>query len=1192
MDYASDKSSEIQALKIRRRPDIGQRKQYPQGRGRVSVPVEGTARSRKEFSITFEPPASTESSRLARTPRSNSGRLPSDRAFKAGHDSSPLWSKQEVTAPFHREDHGHFRLCQRLCQPLPALINLGDPRHGLKKDPRAPHRQVQRDLHLRSIDTPRAPARYCWEDTFATVTLTPSFGVGRRDSHPNSARYGGRAHVATSQQHFTKKTSISTSTQGEGGGTEKGGPSILALDSITTSQGLESLTPSPAQLVLPYCKLSQHETRINPCIQCSPKNPSSERVVSSAITRWCRFVDTFSSLQAKAARLTCDASIHQRPSSSHHPMIMYCVIQMHWDLWLTRGDDCVVDDAWFSRNLNADRVKFVFSSERNRLMCVHFSCGLLATLSGYLRFSIDRQSHQAGHACGVRAAGMTAQSNPSTERRHVPRPPATPTQRAPGSQFSLSSPSQLPTFLSLATPASQPASFPSNLASRFPPTHARGARMQPTTREMQAMAAAGQISLDDLRAAISSGAGAGVHDDFLGQMLAWVELASAAGAKAPEVEGMQQHHHHQQQFGGGGLYEDDEPALLASRLRQHQISGGGGAESTAAKQMVLQQQMADVRNGHHHMLLQGMGRSTGDGGSLLLPLSLGSGGSGAGGDVQALLKAAAANSAGGGGEAAGVFGGAFAGSLQQQQHFQPHPQQTAQMPGQGFGGGGGAGAGAPQPQAGASGGGAAAPPRQRVRARRGQATDPHSIAERVSYATTLLLPLPARSLIAQLLPPLGLRRERIAERMKALQELVPNANKGFGCWEMMLAIKVRFPQSLVANGCRKSRQSSIRCVELAEVCVAGGMVDARAGHIYPHVGLLDRHRAPSATARPGTKIEEGHGMAWPFLRLEFLPMSRAGAASEEWETDGREALALLSGRPLFVLCAWLTAACFLNECRVYVQTDKATMLDEIIDYVKFLQLQVLSMSRLGGAGAVAPLVADMSSECHGMQLLSLAFSCCLVELRLSPPSTFSPRRKNQRDVNKLFSAMADGYCHCHSASRAFARNDAPAPREHHAHHRVPESLGHVFSLQGRGGGAPATAGSDGLAVTEQQVAKLMEDDMGTAMQYLQGKGLCLMPVSLASAISSATCHMRPPMAGPAGLAGVAHHMVAMRLPHGINGRGADAAAAAVPALPSMSVLTAQSAMANGGAGGGADGEGSHSQQQQQHPKDAASVSKP
>ncbi|GKU87182.1 hypothetical protein SLEP1_g1626 [Rubroshorea leprosula] len=43
-------------------------------------------------------------------------------------------------------------------------------------------------------------------------------------------------------------------------------------------------------------------------------------------------------------------------------------------------------------------------------------------------------------------------------------------------------------------------------------------------------------------------------------------------------------------------------------------------------------------------------------------------------------------------------------------------------------------------------------PKPRVRARRGQATDPHSIAER-------------------------LRRERIVERMRALKELVPIANK-------------------------------------------------------------------------------------------------------------------------------------------------------------------------------------------------------------------------------------------------------------------------------------------------------------------------------------------------------------------------------------------------------------------------------
>jgi hypothetical protein len=36
--------------------------------------------------------------------------------------------------------------------------------------------------------------------------------------------------------------------------------------------------------------------------------------------------------------------------------------------------------------------------------------------------------------------------------------------------------------------------------------------------------------------------------------------------------------------------------------------------------------------------------------------------------------------------------------------------------------------------------------------------------------------------------------------------------------------------------------------------------------------------------------------------------------------------------------------------------------------------------------------------------------------------------------------------------------------------------------------------------TEQQVAKLMEEDVGAAMQLLQSKALCIMPISLASAI--------------------------------------------------------------------------------------------
>ncbi|KAE8708139.1 Transcription factor bHLH7 [Hibiscus syriacus] len=111
------------------------------------------------------------------------------------------------------------------------------------------------------------------------------------------------------------------------------------------------------------------------------------------------------------------------------------------------------------------------------------------------------------------------------------------------------------------------------------------------------------------------------------------------------------------------------------------------------------------------------------------------------------------------------------------------------------------------------------------------------------------------------------------------------------------------------------------------------------------------------------------------------------------------------------------------------KTDRAVMLDEIIDYVKFLRLQVkvLSMSRLGGAGAVAPLVTDIP-----------------------------------------LSSVEDG--------------------------------------SGEGGRSqPAWEiwSSDG---TERQVAKLMEENVGAAMQFLQSKALCIMPISLATAIH----HAQPP----------------------------------------------------------------------------------
>ncbi|KAF0932119.1 hypothetical protein E2562_008653 [Oryza meyeriana var. granulata] len=117
------------------------------------------------------------------------------------------------------------------------------------------------------------------------------------------------------------------------------------------------------------------------------------------------------------------------------------------------------------------------------------------------------------------------------------------------------------------------------------------------------------------------------------------------------------------------------------------------------------------------------------------------------------------------------------------------------------------------------------------------------------------------------------------------------------------------------------------------------------------------------------------------------------------------------------------------------KTDKASMLDEIIDYVQFLQLQVkvLSMSRLGAAEAVVPLLRESQTESSGLLL--------------------SPRSSGERQA-------------------------------------------------GAGVGLPGQPEIQDGAAFEQEVVKLMENNMTTAMQYLQSKGLCLMPVALASAIST------------------------------------------------------------------------------------------
>ncbi|CAF2121144.1 unnamed protein product [Brassica napus] len=128
------------------------------------------------------------------------------------------------------------------------------------------------------------------------------------------------------------------------------------------------------------------------------------------------------------------------------------------------------------------------------------------------------------------------------------------------------------------------------------------------------------------------------------------------------------------------------------------------------------------------------------------------------------------------------------------------------------------------------------------------------------------------------------------------------------------------------------------------------------------------------------------------------------------------------------------------------KTDKASMLDEIIEYVRFLQLQVkvLSMSRLGAARTVGPRLNGLTSEVGGR-------------------------------LNAL-SVPSNGVVN--------------------------------------GNGNATGSSNESLRSTEQRVAKLMEEDMGSAMQYLQGKGLCLMPIALATAMSSSSAHSRGALFNP------------------------------------------------------------------------------
>ncbi|KAE8722733.1 Transcription factor bHLH82 [Hibiscus syriacus] len=274
--------------------------------------------------------------------------------------------------------------------------------------------------------------------------------------------------------------------------------------------------------------------------------------------------------------------------------------------------------------------------------------------------------------------------------------------------------------------------------------------MQPCSREMQAMDSllnqTQQIPLQDLQSNSQQQIQTpqfdptSSHDDLLEQMLSTLPSCSWSDLKSPWDPPKSDETPASNPVTNVAFHYDE---ILASKLRQHQIYGGGGSSpATAAMKMMMQQQT---------MLPAG-------GGGLTMPLSLGSSGSHHQNDI---FDGPAFNSpnqqgAEGSMQALQALFSLYTlpnekKSLKRANGYKYFIIQGGNMQTPNFG----ATAGTITNQTQASGsttGGTPAQPKQRVRARRGQATDPHSIAER-------------------------LRRERIAERMKALQELVPNANK-------------------------------------------------------------------------------------------------------------------------------------------------------------------------------------------------------------------------------------------------------------------------------------------------------------------------------------------------------------------------------------------------------------------------------
>ncbi|KAF8401157.1 hypothetical protein HHK36_014461 [Tetracentron sinense] len=205
----------------------------------------------------------------------------------------------------------------------------------------------------------------------------------------------------------------------------------------------------------------------------------------------------------------------------------------------------------------------------------------------------------------------------------------------------------------------------------------------------------------------------------------------------------------------------------------------------------------------------------------------------------------------------------------------------------------------------------------------------------------------------------------------------------------------------------------------------------------------------------------------------------------------------------------------------YVDSDANVLGNRYPRDEKILQLDNLSASiSINGQDELQN--HPLSSFAAGNQITLTRTAGLQSQLQLSQLSEGNPIKHytSQAPVSQLqyASANAGGVCNGAVKPRARARRgqatDPHSIAERLRREKIAERMKNLQELvpnsnKGSSGPLSLSAGqgadlseSPDIITFEQEVVKLMESNMSMAMQYLQNKGLCLMPIALAAAISS------------------------------------------------------------------------------------------